>query len=1262
MHDRFDRLAKQEGMARGRPAGQKRRGAEREIERLSWLDWPLVHWGGDSSVSLEPSPSVRHFRSVASLVAEEMVGRPASLLAVRCAFIAEKAPDRALHRERLRNPTVEICPVTTTLLEDTARSLTRLRRYPVELPKLEDDPAGYLEARKARLRLVSAVHRAFEGQADDPLETLALEERAVWLGDPKARPSGSIARDSVRAALADADGFEPGARLAAVLAGRWGPPGPNLPGTLSPWVRLGSTLNRWPVDLVAKLPEDDVPRLLAWLRTPEIRDALSAPGPAEAFREICLLDRASSVSLSDFLRGSVLMQDAVERILEEPARRRWGFLEEISYAVGRRTHRANEWKDRDRLLVRTGLAGSLSIEDERLPAFDLWSFDLPELWREWLGSPIDPDLDEASHMDKRRLVYEHVAPLDLTVRGGAWTRDSWALAGRIAARSGTSCIPQLENLWRWLEECRRTLRPGVDGTEAIGLALIVLDRGFPYTLWDPDHGEAFLEALGGTRFSESLLSHLREAQATRREEAGSSEFDRESWEALWNGLPWGWTRVWSLTARLGRLGPEARSVLLRFERPDDYPTLLFDARDILEERPEALEPYLLRVGETAETEILSDLSDLYRAFELETVEEILDWDELWSISNPDADHVRGLRKLLVGLAYNALDSRGHGSAEFLRSHSWSLGLVRGCLPDFADPEFDQYGSAAIVDAIITARIWSERGHAGVRSLFETLLGAIVPEGTGSSLLGSARLGLLVDISGGNIERMRVLFEHRSSLRSLREPEIARLSRLLKENPTTLGLLREMASRSRHAPSVIRALLRLSIVARLPTDPLDDALSPAAEPDLSSVSSEVRKAADEDLLERLGVLSALRRESGHDPDFPGSIRKILSRRETLTREKAVLESKEEAGEASEPMRIRLRRIEGWLEDPDHVTDWILEDLERVVDDSLSTARNERLEAAIDEAFRSHLRSITGADRPDFESDRWANALSLHLQLNQLGKNRRLLTRLLASACREEDDWPRSHPGNVRFLERMAERGLDVEAWTAERREAFHRGEEPLTVHVERDALRILEMGNLFDTCLSVGKFNAFTSVAAAVEVDKAVLYVLDSENNAVGRKLVVLSPEGELVGFRSYGARRSPWIKIALDLFCRRWALDLGAELAMEPERRPVLGLFADSQFDAYTEPFDWWILHLESEEAPLSVAEELVSRLGTDGAGGFDPADHRALLWLGDRAAELIRSPLRSSAPEGEDHSESIEAFLLKHADSEALREAVREAKEAQSG
>ena len=101
--------------------------------------------------------------------------------------------------------------------------------------------------------------------------------------------------------------------------------------------------------------------------------------------------------------------------------------------------------------------------------------------------------------------------------------------------------------------------------------------------------------------------------------------------------------------------------------------------------------------------------------------------------------------------------------------------------------------------------------------------------------------------------------------------------------------------------------------------------------------------------------------------------------------------------------------------------------------------------------------------------------------------------------------------------MAKRGINVAAWRAPIERSVAVGADRWTAATEDDPLHILEMGNYFDTCLSVGQMNDFSTIANAVEINRRVLYLRNRDSTVLGRKMALLDPEGEIYGFYSYGS-------------------------------------------------------------------------------------------------------------------------------------------------
>jgi hypothetical protein len=77
---------------------------------------------------------------------------------------------------------------------------------------------------------------------------------------------------------------------------------------------------------------------------------------------------------------------------------------------------------------------------------------------------------------------------------------------------------------------------------------------------------------------------------------------------------------------------------------------------------------------------------------------------------------------------------------------------------------------------------------------------------------------------------------------------------------------------------------------------------------------------------------------------------------------------------------------------------------------------------------------------------------------------------------------------------------------------------ITIYAEQDPLKVLQMGNVVQgSCLALGKGNAWSTVANVADINKVVLYV-EMDGEIIGRKLIALNENGELVQFRTYNNR------------------------------------------------------------------------------------------------------------------------------------------------
>ena len=323
------------------------------------------------------------------------------------------------------------------------------------------------------------------------------------------------------------------------------------------------------------------------------------------------------------------------------------------------------------------------------------------------------------------------------------------------------------------------------------------------------------------------------------------------------------------------------------------------------------------------------------------------------------------------------------------------------------------------------------------------------------------------------------------------------------------------------------------------------------------------------------------------DLPGRVREALERPAALRRELDGLQRKRDLSDSAARRVEHLRRQ---LADPAALVAWVGRDLAKVLPAALDEARIARLEATADGAIRGHFRDVLGvrlpADLSPAAQRKWDNALRLYLTVD---RNRIRLRWLLRRESRGDRSWMTTEPRNAAFLAAVARSGVDVAVWRgAMVRHAVNGAGRPLRIELETDPLHVLQMGNHFGTCLSEGNMNAFSTVANATDANKRVAYVYDGRGTVVGRKLLVMTTRGQIVGFRTYGTSDGPdapdidrsaaekdhnHLKRLLDGFCGELARLCGANLhpcdggAVDEPDSDEMRLAAEWYNDG-AEPFD----------------------------------------------------------------------------------------------
>ena len=425
---------------------------------------------------------------------------------------------------------------------------------------------------------------------------------------------------------------------------------------------------------------------------------------------------------------------------------------------------------------------------------------------------------------------------------------------------------------------------------------------------------------------------------------------------------------------------------------------------------------------------------------------------------------------------------------------------------------------------------------------------------------------------------------------------------------------------------------------------------------------------------LNQLLAYRAMANKTGTFPKAMTRIIERPQALEREYHALKQRENLSHAQ---TRRLEHLRQTLADPEGLKAWMDRDLAAAIHKQMQLTKLEALENIVGSAIRAHSQQIIGVGHTGAKIDvarpDWDNALRLYQTTT---RNKRILKKFLYHAARDRSElqWIRSHPKNVEFIEKMQAIGVDMDVWLDRSEHRVTVDGDTWTAYTESDPLKVLQMGNLFGTCLSVDNKNAFATIANAVEVNKRVLYIQNGKGQVIGRKLIVLSRDGVLLGFRSYGNATveepggSPWVKIAFDLLCLslvkrsgiRFPTAADESRSNTDEGRSDAGeaaheLFAKG-YDDGTEPFDWWVKGGAYGEdlAPKALVPAINRRLWQVTNPRDEDEDEmtlRALIWMGNEARPILHDLMNAV---GRRVVDGIK-FVDKHTQSLTVRDDIKQ-------
>jgi hypothetical protein len=147
----------------------------------------------------------------------------------------------------------------------------------------------------------------------------------------------------------------------------------------------------------------------------------------------------------------------------------------------------------------------------------------------------------------------------------------------------------------------------------------------------------------------------------------------------------------------------------------------------------------------------------------------------------------------------------------------------------------------------------------------------------------------------------------------------------------------------------------------------------------------------------------------------------------------------------------------------------------------------------------------------KNENWEHALQF---FNWVDRNRRGFKNWFKAYLGGDNHYIENHPETIKWFAKH--KRIDKNLWN--RGILFCRKTEkrgPVRIELEKDPLEILKMGTYVGSCLSLGGHYAYSAVAVLLDLNKQVLYARDANGKVLGRQLVTISENNELVCFDVY---------------------------------------------------------------------------------------------------------------------------------------------------
>ena len=130
-----------------------------------------------------------------------------------------------------------------------------------------------------------------------------------------------------------------------------------------------------------------------------------------------------------------------------------------------------------------------------------------------------------------------------------------------------------------------------------------------------------------------------------------------------------------------------------------------------------------------------------------------------------------------------------------------------------------------------------------------------------------------------------------------------------------------------------------------------------------------------------------------------------------------------------------------------------------------------------------------------------------------RNKRSFRRFLQAYLAGDKTFLLEHPATRQWFKKHSE--LDESRWLGGFNKVFEIRGARVTLSIEQEPLEVLKMGQYVGSCLGLGGVCAYSAVAVLLDVNKQVIYARNENGLVMGRQLVAVSKQNELVPFSVY---------------------------------------------------------------------------------------------------------------------------------------------------